>query len=392
MPFPTHSVNLFTGPTSVGKTTYIVQLINNHHLFFEKPIKRILVVLCNERIEELPVNPIHPVPIEYVPFDQYNFDLCQEGDLVVIDDIADIAHPLIQHTISVGAHHYKLASLFLVTHSLLKTGKYHVLDKLHRIFLFLRSNSSIRLFDHILRNFYHDGETKEALRSVVQFLVYSKQREVLALELNSIASSSNPPLLGFSHLPELINKGFCIVYTLPMTSQEYARDFDGQIADPQALKDFPFGSMEEMPRHALVAVPAHIVIEAKDREADSNSPDAVKEKAKWANVNKEMVEMIRSHFALRRWRHIENLAKAILANKNYCITESGSVFYLRGKPNTQVSFVDFASVVTRRPGPREKLDTKDPQAQLFSLHVLHLLRGRAPRDIFVNKLFLPKKF
>lgn len=349
-----------------------------------------MVVLCNERIEELPfTKQVIELPIHYIPFPEYHFDICEEGDLVVIDDISDLSHPLIEHTISVGAHHYKLASLLLVTHSLLGSGNYHFLDKIHRIFLFLRSQSNIRLFEHILRNFFPDPEVKATLKSILQFLSGGFSAEVLALEINSIASSNNFPILGFSHINSLVNDGFCIVYAMPMISVEYDEDFNGEV-DANAVEKIPFDSDGDLPNHALIAVPFRAVLKAKQNKGKVND-DLCDARLKWITLNDDIKHIIRDHFPLKRVLKVTNLARAILANKKYCITENGTYIYIHGKPSTKVAFVDFASVATRRAGPKELETRQDPDWKLFKLHVQELMKDGAPKDIFLNKLLWPKR-
>src|SRR5574343_196635 len=52
-PFPRNSVNLVTGPTSVGKTRFITHLFNHFPVYFQPPVNRILVVQCNGRMQPI---------------------------------------------------------------------------------------------------------------------------------------------------------------------------------------------------------------------------------------------------------------------------------------------------------------------------------------------------
>lgn len=388
-PFPAHSVNLFTGPTSVGKTHYVSHILNNYRIYFEAEVKRILVVLCNDRIDPLDLSPGAGVLVEQLPIEQFHFDVLEEGDLVVIDDIQDLTHPILEHTISVGAHHYKLASLFLVTHSLLGHRKnFSALAKVHRVFLFLRATSNSRLCKYLIDNFFHDKDTKDYLKEILAFCIRGKQ--VLALEINSIVSSKNLPLLAFSHLDSLATDSYCIVYPMPLTGLEYEQDFTGQVEKTLAA-GFPYQDTSSLPRYSLVAVPAQAVVLAKTKGGKIEDGGCSDERTKWKNLNIELENMIEDHINFPKWQIVKNLAKAIISNKRYCIMDNGKYIYIHGKPVTKVSFIDFAKAVTRKPGPKEQRK-KDSETKLYAYHVEQLLSGGAFRDIFLNKLLLPKKY
>lgn len=390
-PFPSHSVNLFTGPTSVGKTHYITHLINHYPLYFEAAVKRIVIVTCNDRVQPISLSSTIGIQVAQFPLEEFHYDFLEEDDLVVIDDIQDLTNPVLEHTISVGAHHYKLASLLLVTHSLLGNKRnFSSLAKVHRVFLFLRATSNSRLCKHLIDHFFQDTETQVYLKEVLAFC--QRQKQVLAVEINSIVSSNNLPLVAFSHLECLPTDSYCIVYPMPLVGQEYLENFDGQL-ETTASASFPYQDASQLPRHSLVAVPAQAVVAAKLRQGGKGSLNnhnnvCAAEKSKWLNVNIDLESMIEDHFHMNKWQTVRNLAKAIFTNQKYCISDNGKYIFLHGRPHTKVSFVDFATVATRKAGPKE---TRPPNWGVYMTHVQTLLAGGAPRDIFKNKLLLPKK-
>ena len=116
--FPRHSVNLITGPTNIGKTYYVTQLIQRYSYYFQAPIDRVVIIVCNDRIQPLELSEEVPLSIEYILWSDFTVDQLCENDLVVIDDLQDLS-PTLKETISVCAHHFNLAALFVITHSCL---------------------------------------------------------------------------------------------------------------------------------------------------------------------------------------------------------------------------------------------------------------------------------
>lgn len=198
--FPRYSVNIVAGPTFVGKTYYVTQLVNNYKIFFECRVGRVVVVLCNSRVKSISFSPDLDVPVEQVLLSDFAPDFLEENDLVIIDDLQHLT-PEVKLTISVCAHHTALASLFVITHSLLGSSNFELLSLCHRIFLFLGSTANKRLTAYILDHFYSDPEVKTYLKSVLNYC--SQQSQVLALELSPIGPSPQI-VLAFSHLLQLL--------------------------------------------------------------------------------------------------------------------------------------------------------------------------------------------
>ena len=122
-----------TGPTFVGKTYFVTQLVNNYKKFFHSQVDRVVVVLCNSRVKSIVFNQELDIPVEQVLLSDFLPDYLEDNDLVIIDDLQHLT-PEVKLTISVCAHHQSLASLFVVTHSLLGTRNFELLSLCHRVF------------------------------------------------------------------------------------------------------------------------------------------------------------------------------------------------------------------------------------------------------------------
>lgn len=380
-PFPRHSVNLLTGPTSIGKTTYITNIIENRHIYFQTPINRILIVLCNSRVQEVPLQSDLDIPVEQIPLSQYEPDTLQEHDLVVIDDIQKVTEA-IRLTISVCAHHYNLASLFVVTHSLLNHSNFELLSLCHRVFLFLRASSNTRLSKYILSNFFQEPEVKLALTSIINFCI--KEEEVLALELNAPASTINDKLkyIAFSHLTNLASNGFCYIYPNPQALMDYNDAHTHLRVEPELAGNF---TEDSIPRFALVAVPTKSIIASKLAPpiSEDEHPKCSRQE-QWRNTVDEIEELIESNFKTSRWTNCKALVTEILRNKKFCVFTDGRYFQLIGRPDTRVALLEFLGVATR-PAHRNELSNTH-KYKIFKKHAQEIREFGSLPSLIKNKL------
>lgn len=371
-PFPQNSVNIVTGPTSIGKTYFITQLLNNHQTYFAN-VNRIVVVVCNESVEFVSLCPDLDVEVVQLPLVDFNpIEHLQENDLVVIDDVQNLTDA-IRYTISVGTHHQNLASLFIVTHTLLRSRNYELLSLSHRIFLFLRAASNVKLAKYIFQDFFPDPEEKQYLSTVLTYC--QKNNQVLCLELNPIVShpgSSN--YIAFSHLDQLATKDFCLLYPHPAMFA----------VDAKFAQDFP---LEEVPPATFVAVPAHTIVKQK---ADLQKKEVCSDESMWNQTMREIEDNIEGYFKSHKHRQCKNLAKEILQHPKMCVTVDGRYFHIKERPRTKVSLIDFIALTTRRAAPMEV--SRKPFWSNYCILVDELLKNDAPLELFTNKLLLPKRF
>lgn len=392
IPFPRNSVNVIVGPTHVGKTYFVTKLINNYKVYFTGPLQRILIILCNDRVQPIKFDSSLDVEVEQIPLSEFEIDTLSPNDLVVIDDL-QIVTELVRSIISVCTHHCDLVSLFIITHGLVGSPNFELAKICHRLFFFTNASANAMQIKHIINHFYQDIKLRDYLKSAYNFCEY--QKEIFVLESNPIVSSANlQVVLAFSHLTSLIDKGFFLLYPHPYWGQQYISNFTGSIKKEIAetmSQSLLADEHLEWPQPTLVAVPANVVLQAV-KASHSVTKKEVKclEKTQWEETNKEIEENIESYFPAMKWQRIKNLAKEILRNPNFCVKTDGKTFHLVNRPRTEVSMIDFLAVVTRRAGPMER--ERDPIWKLYSMHVDTLLKNNAPKDLFKNKLLLSAKY
>jgi hypothetical protein len=370
-PFPKNSVNLVTGPTSIGKTYFITHILNNHKVYFPS-VNRIVIVVCNENVEFVSLSPDIDVDVVQLPLIDFDPQELEEDDVVVIDDVQNL-NENIRTTISVGTHHKHLASLFIVTHSLLRNKNYELLSLVHRVFLFLRAASNAKLTKYILRDFFPDPEIRLYLQNhVLNYCL--KLKQVLCLELNPIVSHpESANFLGFSHLDQLSTKQFCLLYPAMNLS-----------VDSTFAQELP---IDNVPPGTFVAVPAQVIVQQK---VTAKNQEVCSDETTWNKTMREIEDNIEGYFKSHKHRQCKNLAKEILQHPKMCVTTDGRFFHLKDRPRTKVSMIDFIALATRRAAPMEV--SRKSFWSNYSLLVDELLKNNAPLELFTNRLLLPKRF
>jgi hypothetical protein len=396
-PFPRNSVNLITGPTSSGKTFFVSRLLENYRAYFQGPVDRIVVVLCNDRIQNLNLKLNSEVEEEeeedsqlpdilQVPLTDFDPDQLQENDLVVIDDLQALTDS-VRHAISVCAHHYNLVSLFIITHSILGNRRhFELLSLCHRIFLFLKGTANVRLFKYLTSNFYQDPEIQQVLKDIIPFC--QRNNQVLGLELNPLASNSTNSqkinVLGFSHLPSLVSKGYFIIYTTSNLAMDYEESTNHYRIDQEVASDFAEENSQQLPKYSLVVVSASSVISSqKPKEDEEGRGTKCSAQEQWNQTMEEIEELIESNFKPSRWHALKSLAKEILKNKNWCVYVDGRYFHVKGKPKTKVPLLDFLGEVTKQVFGSDK--TEKPEYKKFRLYVRELRARGVSSTLLRNK-------
>jgi len=375
-PFPRNSVNLVTGPTSIGKTYFVTQLLQHPDLYFQGPINRIIIILCNDRIQHLEFE--SAIPVAQFSLHNFNPEDLEENDLVVIDDLQAITE-LVRLTISVCAHHYNLASLFVVTHSLLGNSHFELLNLCHRVFLFMRSSANVRLVKYIVSNFYQDPEVQASLKDIITFC--QRQGQVLALELNPLASSSSDlQLIGFSHLTNLQTLGYFYIYIFPQASMDYSELHQNRMVDSHLAQQI---DVTDLPSNALVVVPASAV---KQSQTQKKQESTCSDEDQWNETVENIEEQINDNFKPARLKSIKVLTKEILKRKDICLYKDGRFFHKKGRPNTKVNLLDFVGTATRR--GMDSDDTNSNEWRLFSMYAKEFARKGIYKGVIQNKLLL----
>jgi len=360
------------------------------------------VVQCNDRIQPIKLKLVSDetehVLVEHVTLANFEPDQLRADDLVVMDDVQKVTDS-IRMCISVCAHHYDLVSLFVVTHSLLGHLNFELLSLVHRVVMFMKATSNIRLSKYIGSHFFPDPDLKAALAEMASFC--HKRQEILCVELSSKGDAEmSVPLMGASHLTSLSDtNGYCLVYPQPFAGMEYSSSFEQADSDIISVDETAAGArnvvtLDGLPKHALVALPVSVVkrssavVHAATVNDDKMHGTECSAEDEWNATSETIEEMIDRNFKPTRWKACKNVAAEILSRRDLCVFKNGRFFHRKGKPHTKVALLDFLHQVTRQPNKDEKF-IETPKTRLYSQYVQDFLSRGALPSTFRNKSFHP---
>jgi hypothetical protein len=421
-PFPAASSTLIVAPPYTGKSYFVKQLLESQELYFEKPVTRVVVINCDERVKfyELeepkaafvdeglngPFQRRQLPRVEQYVWDTFDSGTLEEGDVVLVDDLQVIT-PRVRELITALAHHCFLGHLFVICHGVLGTRMYELLSYVHRVCLFTASTAVVRLGLYIVQRFYVDPELKEFLKKVIG--ICERQQEILILEINNLPGNVQPYHVALSHLTKLKNPdaSFAMAYSYPSRSGLYeklAREKRITRVSRTLLEALP--SKEYLPQGSFLILNPSNVQELKDKEArekeeeedgvpvhegESEGDCLRKQSEEWDQAVSELESRIEDFVDPKggKWLLAKNLLKEILRNSNICIMENRKEMMLLEKESTRVSVLDFITNAIRRAGPTEK-ETRGNSSEyrLYRLYVESLLNNLCPKILFKNKLFL----
>jgi len=417
-PFPAASSTLIVAPPYTGKSYFVKQVLEAQELYFEKPITKVIVINCDERVsfyalEKPPTRSgeedERPLPVvEQYVWDTFDSATLREGDVVLVDDLQVIT-PRVRELITALTHHCFLGHLFVICHGVLGTRMYELLSYVHRVCLFTASTAVVRLGLYIIQRFYVDAELKEFLKIVIG--ICERQQEVLILEINNLPGNVQPYHVALSHLTKLRNPeaSFAMAYSYPSRSGLYeklAREkriarVTSTLLEALPPKEYlPRGSflilnpsnVQELRDAAAEETVAGSVAEEMGRDGDASDEDCLeKQTAEWEDAVAELETRIEDFVDPKggKWLLAKNLLKEILRNSNICILENRKEMMLHNRESTRVSVLDFVTNAIRRSGPNER-ETRGNTAEfrLYRTYVESLLRNLCPRSLFKNKLLL----
>ena len=402
-PFPPQSTTLVVGPSNCGKTWFLKELLENQHLYFEEHIERVIVVNCRPGITFYPLKeaPNAPRPLCQVTeydWEEFGLDLLQPGDVVIVDDLQEVT-PLLRALITTAVHHRDLAHLFVVTHTLLKTPKYELLSYAHRIALLMRCSTVSTLGLFIVQRFFRDSELKEYLKRILG--AAERQKTVLLLQLNSLASTSEPYHIALSHLEERTDKefGFSIAYSHPYHQAAYQkRSSNTQIS--RLTRQGLLAAKKKMPKAADMVQGSFLVLNpecvekirsmempSEEDNVEKDDIPACLDKELWNQTVLNLEADIENFVPSKKWMRAKNLLSEILRNPDICILEDQRRMRLKSQ-GAVVSVLDFILTASRREGPNER-HSNAPEYKVYRQFVNSLLERHAPRMLFANKLVLP---
>ena len=426
-PFPTCSVTLVPAPTFTGKSWLVKQLLLHQQLYFPKPLTRVIVVLCNPKAavfelgeEEEEFNR-QAIKLTSVSLDNFDPENLLPNDFVVFEDVQFLTDH-IRITINILAHHVGLSAVFILCQGILGSKIFELLTYCHQIVLFMQSTSVARLANYIVQQFYQDKDLKEYLKTCIAYA--ERKKTVLLLEINSISSKQRGHHIAISHLQQLMDKQnpFAVVHPHPGRLVFYQKKFgecrtdfadnnDGNNDDGNDNNDNNNNDTAEndaalqmsalpLPPSSFLLVPAQNVTLAT--KLNKNSADDATSLLsphcdRWQDVVDNIQDMIEQNFNLKKWMTCKNLAREILRNKSFCLSEEGRMLHLKnpsGKESsslsssTSVPLLDFIMAATKQQSPNER--TNPNAIKHFVPFVKALLKNHCPEMYFKNKTLLAK--
>jgi len=427
-PFPRQTSTLLAGPSFMGKTTYVRKIVEYQHLFFQDPVFRLWVVNCNQSVTFSPLEEPKDESELRRPLAQLlqrtweDFDVGElsEGDVLLIDDLQKIT-PNIREIVNAATHHLALGHCFVITHSILGSKQYELLNLVHRIALFCSSASVANLASYILSTRILDPELKSRLKEALG--AAQRSREVLILELSALPESVQPHHVACSHLLRLVDPkcGFAVVYPHPSRVEMYEAEADNlldvEMQNPSdASKNFP-GPGEFVSGSFLILRPELVASvktkkteemtaerpPSKRRRADGAGKDdgseeeedgdacVDKDEEVWNKTVLQMESDVENFLPSKQWRCCKSLLYEILHNPAICLLSDGRRVKLHDRP-VVASLIDYLSAATRRDAPTERrTKAQTPEFKGFRHITAALLSYHAPKTLFKNRLVLPGK-
>jgi hypothetical protein len=383
-------------------------------LFFQDPVSRLVVVNCNPAVtfspleEPLDNSPLRrPLP-ELVQRTWEDFDLGDlgEGDVLVIDDLQRV-NERVREIVTAATHHLALGHCFLVTHSVLGSKQYELLNLVHRIALFCSSTSVANLAGYVLSTRILDPDLKSRLREALG--AAQRSREVLVLELSALPESVQPYHVACSHLLSLANpdRGFAVVYPHPSRIEMYEDDA-GDLGEVELRRPAEVGRSlpGEFVAGSFLLLRPDQVDELKKKkkkkkkkveagsDSASNDEPAGKcmdvEESTWNATVIGMEKDVENFLPSKQWRVCKSLLYEILHNSKICLLKGGRRIGLRDRPEVGSSVIDYLTAATRRAAPTERrAKNQTDEYKNFRQITAVLLAEYAPRTLFKNRMVLP---
>jgi hypothetical protein len=284
-PFPPMCVTLVVGPSNCGKSEIVRGIIEKQHLFYNRPLGRIVFVLCNPRAQvKLPrkKNSTRPLAETVLTnIDDFDQDQLQSGDLVIFEDLSVVTE-CIRSVINVLAHHIQLAGVFVIVQGLVGTKRYELIHYCHKAIFFVKQRTGISNLDYLIRgSMSADRESREYIKSIAGYC--QKKATPLLIEINPLEGRRMPKQLAISHLPDLLKGGksckpgnFAVVHPYLHSVEEYTNSVDEQ-SSVKEVATLEMPPQESLPPFSYVLVPANFAVvpdsEEGDAEEDTNDDD-----------------------------------------------------------------------------------------------------------------------
>ena len=436
--FPNYSSTLLLGPSYSGKTTFLINILENYSVFFEdKP--RTVHVFQNGKAAQFPqlkvAEGLSKLHIERYDAEEYSDELLEHGDIVIFEDVSRVTDD-IRQCLNVHTHHKGITSFFIV-HSTFRSRLYDIYSLVHRVLFFCANGTVARQAGQIIQSYFTDKHIRSILRSALAFA--EREKEVLQIELNAPPQLRTVQFLAATHVRSLSLKTeklkFAYIFLHPLEKGKLTKIWENASTAIEEINKgnmeakkyipYPLDKMpEDIPDSAFILAPAEVVsawYEAdlnnalahaegacEDGQASENHTKKEQEKAfvDAANAIQALIEdtmPARQHFAAKA------LAKEILKSNAISLSADGREIWISGTEVGQpdyddsesslasleyghdhdhkVPIIDFLSVATRRTTPQEaKKRGKDWKR--YAEIVQQLLLNKCPRLLFKNATLL----
>lgn len=399
LPFPHGSINLLVGPSNVGKSTYVANLLQNPDLYFSEPLfQRIVIVNCHSAVENFQYQQENSkFLIIRCLLSNFEVEILQPGDVLIFEDVQEISAS-IKLAVTTIVHHLNLTGCFIICHSILGSRLFEILQFCHQIILFLTSSAVSRLALYIVRAFFVDEQLKAYLKTIIS--TAESQQAILHLSLNPIAGSRNPNHLALSHLPNLKKDlgGFCIIYPNLRKMKDYEDEDSASLflnEEPHLENTF----LEHVPDN--LSPESYLMINAKSflniKELQQNQVDEKTAKDKcakntseenWLFAVNELESDIEDSFPAAKIFKAKALARELLKNSSLCLGVNGRTMHFINKPKWTFSILDFISIAIRMAGPTEMDKLNSPNYKLYRAVTKSLLSKDCPTHFIKNKILL----
>jgi len=371
-PFPTHSVNILVATTSAGKSTLVLKIILHQNIYLNRPVQKIIVVLCNpiidnsslytEGVDEKLQDLIQVTSLDDLDLEQ---DL-EPGTFLIFEDVQFLT-PKILQAVNFHAHHSNLESVFIIVQGLLgRRELFPILSLAHRVILFFSSASSTRLAKFISSQFFNGPEIKDYLNKIISEA--EKNKSILLLELNQINGEYKPKFLAISGLDHLADTKPAIVYPHMNEMENYDREFvdEAEVDHPS----YPPGS--------FVLIPAANV-RRKAIKKKEDSEDSDDKRVEWERMSEIVERNINSSVPIKKRGPAKNVAISMLECNKFAVSNDGKTITIKGDPKSKIPMLDFILTAIRQSGPNEQVDPT------FKKYMNILMDNHTPRSFFKNK-------
>ena len=393
VPFYPHSVSVISASTNSGKTTLLLNIIKNRNLCFVRPFNKVVVVLCNQKVDGTPYLELadDSLSVEVCYLEEFIPDEHLSPNVLLIFEDVDTLSKEILACINVNAHHSDLASLFIVCQSIFAEEDFKLLLSLaHRIFIYFSGTGGTKLANYIRQYFFVNSELKQYFKSIISFAEINNN--LVLFELNEIARKDKPHYLAIAGFEHFFNQE-----ETDQNEEEEEEQTENMSSSPMKPVVFPHFHKKNMykrfdnneaqvegidpstlPRGSYLLVKAENVTQKNNKYKTLNSDETDCEKD-WKMVNDIIIDDIESGLKFNKQQTAKNLAKSMLNSKHFCISKDGKSVMVKDQPKTTSSLLDFLNTASRASGPNE---IADPHFVLFTKL---LLQSKTPKFYFKNK-------